>query len=1006
MSSLRLTGQRRPVTIVFTAAAVTAFALVGTASVQAQPTPAAAGSSVYIVQMAGDPVATYVGGYAGIGATKPAAGGRLDARSNNAKALRSRLKVQHDDALRTSGVGAAKRVYDYSVTFNGFAARLTGAEVSKLKATPGVVRVWRNEVLEADTFTTPEFLGLTGANGTWAREFGGPARAGEGVIVGVVDTGFWPENPSFGALPEPRPDQGIINAKWQGICDVGTEQPVSCNNKVIGARWYHAGSPPPADEFTGPRDFNGHGSHTASTAAGNNNVPATINGLAVGNVSGMAPAARIAVYKALWDDGTGQASGTTDDLVAAIEDAVDDGVDVINYSISGSRLFIVDPVEVAFFNAAAAGVFVSTSAGNSGDTIGVSSVAHNAPWTTTVAASTHDRGSTKTVTLGDGRTFNGMGQGPALASAPFVDSANSGLPVPPGTDPAVWATEVTLCFLDRLDPAKVTGKIVLCQRGVNARIEKSLAVREAGGVGMVLYNPNVATVNADFHFVPSIHVDNTVGAALKAYIAGTASPTASLSAGVRITLRAPEMASFSSFGPALAGGGDLLKPDVTAPGVDVVAAVAPPGNNNNNWDSYQGTSMSAPHIAGIAALLKSRNQNWSPMWIKSAIMTTASQTDNSGAAIQRLGVTATPLNYGNGHVRPGRAFDPGLVYDSGPLQWFQYGCATGQFQLLGLNDDCVAVGATDPSDLNYASIAIGDLPGTQTVTRTVTNITRKAGIYDAQVTAPPGITVNVSPSRLVLLPGRSATFKVTFTRTDAAPVGQWAFGSLVWNDKKGHAVHSALAVRPVAVAVASEVTLTGNSGSLQLPVKTGYNGTLTATGNGLTASTVTTMTLVGENRAFDPAFPATGPAVGKVTVTVPAGTRVGRFATFDGDYPAGTDLDLFVYPAGTSTLVASSAGATAEESVTLSAAGSYDIYVVQFALPPGSTQLNVRHHHWTLTGGNAGNLTVTPASRAVTIGGAAPVTVSWTGLATGSRYLGYVEFGNGTAVIGRTILAR
>jgi hypothetical protein len=439
--------------------------------------------------------------------------------------------------------------------------------------------------------------------------------------------------------------------------------------------------------------------------------------------------------------------------------------------------------------------------------------------------------------------------------------------------------------------------------------------------------------------------------------------------------------------------------------VDVVASVAPPVNNNNNWDSYQGTSMSAPHIAGIAALLISKNPNWSPMWVKSAMMTTATPKDSAGETIKRLGVTGTPLNFGNGHVQPGSAFDPGLVYDSTPTDWFRYGCAIGQFQQIGLGEDCVALGATDASDLNYASISIGDLPGTQTVTRRVTNITQRAGIYNVNVEAPAGVTVKVSPSRLVIPPNRTASFTVTFTRTTAA-LGSYAFGSLTWSDDKGHNVRSALAVRPVAIAVAGELARTGVSGSVSLPIKSGYAGTLTATGFGLAASNVSNLHLVGTETSFSTSNPTVNPAVGKVTVTIPAGSKIGRVATFDGDYPgaSGLDLDLFAYRTGTASLVGSSAGGTAEESITLPA-GTYDIYVVQFALPTGATETDVKHHGWAVGGTSAGNLTVTPASQTATIGGSAPVTAAWSGLTAGSRYLGVVEFGNGTAVVGRSILA-
>jgi len=987
-------GRRRPVTIVLTTAAITALALVGTGSVQARPGGTAAEAATYIVQVAGAPIASYTGGVAGIAATRPAQGDRVDTRSTAARALRSRLDAQHGDVLRRAGVAAGQKVYDYSVSFNGFAARLTAGQAARLKSAPGVLRVWQSEVLKADTISTPRFLGLEGSGGVWDAKFGSPDKAGLGVIVGVVDTGIWPENPSFAALPEPRPDQRVIDAKWHGTCTTGVEEPIACNNKLIGARYYNAGGLAPEWEFQSPRDYGGHGSHTSSTAAGNHGVAVTINGQPVGTASGVAPAARVAMYKALWEQPGGGGSGATEDLLAAVEAAVADGVDVINYSISGSRLYVVDPIEIAFLNAAAAGVFVSASAGNSGATVGVSSVAHNSPWITTVAASTHDRGSRKTVTLGNGASYTGAGVGAGVGPAPLVDAATAALA---GADPV----QAALCFIGTLDPAKVTGKIVLCQRGTNARVDKSRAVQQAGGAGMIMFNPSPNTTDADFHFVPSIHVDHVAGPAIKAY-AATASPTATISAATPVTLRAPAMAAFSSYGPALAGSGDLLKPDVTGPGVDVVAAVAPPGNAGNSWSSYAGTSMSAPHVAGLAALLMSKYRKWSPMWVKSAIMTTAGTTDNTGAAIQRGAAAATPLDYGNGHIKPFAAFNPGLVYSSTPTDWLRYACGINQLQLVTDPSFCQQVGSIDPSNLNYASIAVGDLAGSQTVTRTVTNVTEQASTYDASVAAPAGFTVSVSPSRLAVAPGRTATFTVTITRVDAA-VGQWKFGSLTWRDRRGHSVRSAIAVRPVALAAPVEITATGTSGSTALAVKAGYAGTLTAAPAGLDPSTVTGFHLVGTNTGFDSANPQTGPAVGRTTVTVPAGTKLARFAMFDGDHPAGTDLDLYVYQAGTATLVGSSGGGTAEESVTLTAAGTYDVYVVQFALPSGVGELDVRHHHWAVDDAT-GNLTVSPASQTVGTGQATSVTASWSGLAAGSRYLGLIEYGDGTSVVSRTVL--
>ncbi|MEV6526002.1 S8 family peptidase [Longispora sp. NPDC051575] len=971
---------------------------------------------MYIVQLDAKPLAAYDGSVAGLQATKPAEGQKLDARSAVSDKYRQYLSKKRDAVAQSAGV---KQEVTYDTTYNGFAAHLTPAQAAKLESTPGVKNIVKSEIHQVDTFSTPAFLGLSGPAGTWQKQFGGQSHAGEGVIVGVIDSGFSPDNPSFAPLSEPRPDAAQIAAKWKAgsvvgnkdtrdntdVCEAGTDAPtkaapVTCNNKVLGARWYRKGLDKwYVGEFDSPRDFTSHGSHTASTAAGNANVAASApNGYQYGNISGMAPAARLAIYKVCWAlDNAGANSCSNIDSVKAIDDAVFDGVDVINYSISGSTTSVVDPVEIAFLNAAQAGVFVAASAGNSGDTVGVSSVAHNSPWLTTVAASTHDRAFKKSVTLGNGATYTGQGLGDAVPLKDLVDSVDVGLAGKP-------ANEVELCFLGSLDPAKVAGKTVLCKRGTNDRTAKSQAVKDAGGVGMVLYNPTPNSLAADLHAVPSVHVNNVEGAAIKAYIAA-GNAKASLSAAEQYSARSPEMAAFSSYGPALAGGGSLLKPDITAPGVDIVAAVKSNGTTPQ-WGSMQGTSMSSPHIAGIAALIKSAHQDWSPMAIKSAIMTTATQKDNSGLPIQNLGKDATPLNFGAGHVQPGKAFDPGLVYESNLENWFSYICALGQRPNPDTMDlNCDDFPKIDASDLNTPSIALGGLAGTQVVTRTVKNITNKTALYTARVEAPAGTTATVSPARLAVAPGKTATYKVTFT-WNGAPLGKYTFGALTWNDANGHSVRSPIAVRPLGVVAPQETPVSGTSGSTTFNVKAGFTGTLSTTAVGLVPSTISTLNLKPSTHEFVPATPATNDSVGSIEITVPAGSSLVRFATYDTDYPMGTDIDLHVYrKVGTTlTRVGASSGGTAAETVTLTAAATYVVFIDLFGVPAGTTSVDVKHHNW-IVGGSAGNLTVTPTSQAVVLAKSYSMTATWAGLESGKRYLGRLVYSDGTTVAGATIVA-
>lgn len=996
MSLKRRAGIRGPATIALVAITMTALTLgaAGSAATAAAPESTA----LYIVQLAGNPVATYSGGVAGFVATRPAAGKKINTHTANARSYSGYLVSNQNKLLKSSGITSKQLVYSYTTALNGVAVRLTATQAAKLRNNSGVSAVYKNQIHTVQSASLPptaEFMGLTGKKGVWKTQFGDPAHAGEGVIIGDIDTGFWPENPSFAALPSPRADDAAIAAKFSGICDAGDDHQVTCNNKVIGARWYNASGAGDANpgEFHSPRDYDGHGSHTASTAAGNFGVAATVNGISVGTLSGVAPAARISVYKVLYERADGSTSSGGDvDIVAAIDQAVQDGVDVINFSV-GDNVDTFGADELSFLNASAAGVFVSAAAGNAGP--GAATVDNAMPWETTVAAGSFDLSHPKTITLGDGSTYTGIGVGPAVASAPLIDSVNVGLAA---ADPAL----VELCYSGTLDPAKVAGKIVLCKRGGNARTDKSVAVNMAGGVGMVLYNATPNTLNADFHFVPSIHVDGAAGTAIKAYIAGTASPTAAISADALTKVEAPVVADFSSAGPANSSGGSLNKPDIMGPGVDVVAAVSPANHAGNLWDSESGTSMATPHIAGIALLLKSKNPTWSPMDIKSAMMTTASTVDNAGNPIQRAGANATALDMGSGEVAPRKAFDPGLAYESDVVGWIQYSCGIGVHLFNGDTDLCDVVGTVDPSDLNYPSISIGALAGVQTVTRTVTNLTGTAGTYVSHILKPAGFKVTVSPTVLHVPAHGTATYTVTITRKTGT-LGTFAFGSLTWKDGYGHSVRSPISVRAVALAAPVEVTGTGSS--ITLPLKSGFAGTLTASATGLAQSSVTSVPLQ-QGTGFSTTSPAPSASTSETDVTVPAGTQLARFQTFGTDYPAGADVDVFVYQVTgtTMTLVGTSAGGSADESVTVTEAGDYAMFVNVFAAP-GDGSLTVKPNIFVVPNSNLGNFTATPASQSVTLGGAASVTASWTGLTAGNHYLGVVGYGDGTNSVGSTVVA-
>jgi subtilisin family serine protease len=942
-------------------------------------------AGLYIVELRELPAIAYDGKTAGYAATKPAKGQKYHPLSAAAVSYTGHLVSRHDTKLQSVG---GTKIYDYTVTYNGFAAQLSATQANRLAKDKDVEAITPNVIRTVDTSSTPAFLGLSDPGGLWSQ-LGGVGKAGEDIIIGDVDSGIWPESLSFAdrvdanGNPSFAPSARKVYQNIPGTtfkCTNGEAfRATTCNQKLIGARYYNAAFGGNAGinadrpwEFNSARDYNGHGTHTASTAGGNFGVQATGPAAGFGKTSGMAPRARIAVYKALWStQDAATASGGDIDLVAAIDQAVADGVDVINYSISGTSTDFLDPVEVSYLFAAQAGIFVSESAGNSGPT--ASTVAHPSPWTTTVAAGTHNRNGVGSVTLGNGVTYTGASIATAVGPAPVILSTSA------GTSTAD-ATEARLCFSTgtdghpTLDPVKVSGKIVVCDRGTNGRTDKSLAVKNAGGVGMILVNTSPNSINADFHFVPTVHLSDTDGAAVKAYVTGAASPTAKINAATIVfTTPAPFTATFSSRGPLIAGGGDLLKPDVIAPGQDILASVAPPGNSGLDFNLYSGTSMSAPHVTGVAALLKELHPTWSPMAIKSALMTSAYDVLDATSTANLI------FRQGAGHIQPNKAAHPGLVYNSSFDDWRGFLRGQGLCTFCGGTTPAVAV---DGSDFNAASIAIGDMAGTQTVTRKVTNVESTAATYTASVTGLAGIDAVVTPSTLTISPGQTKTFTVAFTTTTAV-LNTYAGGQLTWADGS-HDVRIPLVIKPVALAAPAEVTGTG--GDISYNVKFGYTGPFTTAARGLVAP----QTFSGSvSTDADGVFhPVVGPEAVKFDVTVPAGTTYTRFALFGADTNA-NDLDLYVY-SGTTQIGASTSGTADEEVDFLNpAAGTYTVWVHGFdTANPSPFTL----YAWSLSAADAGNMTITaPAS--ATLGATAAINLTFSGLAAGTRYLGSVAYG-------------
>jgi Subtilase family/Fibronectin type-III domain/PA domain len=695
-----------------------------------------------LVKLDYDSVATYSGGVAGLAATSPAVTGKsLSERTGALQKYEAHIagKEQAFSSALTSRVPQAKLGNTLRTVYGGVAATVPANSVSDVLAIPGVVAVQENVMREPLTDSSPEFLGAP----TIYNELGPVSNAGEGVIYGNLDTGVWPEHPSFADLGNLSAPPGPARE-----CDFGdnpltpANDPFTCNNKLIGGAAFldtYLSNPDraAAEPFHTARDSNGHGTHTASTSAGNIVEDVSVLGGELPPIHGLAPGAWVMEYKVCGIQGCFES-----DSAAAVGQAILDGVDVINFSISGGTDPFSDPVELAFLDAYAAGVFVSASAGNSGP--GAGTVNHLSPWVATVAASTQTRefASTLTVTASNGQTFtmDGATITPGAGPLPIIMAADAPYSRPLCDAPA--------------PPGLFDGKIVACQRGVNARVEKGFNVLQGGAEGMVLFNPTLADVETDTHWLPAIHLAD--GTSFVAFMNGHSGEVASWPDGAPRNGQGDVMAAFSSRGP----GGTFIKPDVTAPGVQILAGDSPmvespvSGPGGEYFQAIAGTSMSSPHNAGAAILLKALNTNWTPGQIKSALMTTAT-TD----VVKEDTVTpADPFDFGAGRIDLTEAGTPGLVFDE----------SAENMVLLG-NDPINAV------HLNIPSINAPVMPGRLTTVRKAENVSGQRLRYDVRTTAPAGSSIRVLPRTFTLDPGQSIELSITIESN--APDGQY-FGEV------------------------------------------------------------------------------------------------------------------------------------------------------------------------------------------------------------------------------------
>ncbi|CAN8253281.1 unnamed protein product [Cochlearia groenlandica] len=657
-------------------------------------------------------------------------------------------------------------VRSYKKSFNGFAAKLTQLERERVAEMDGVVSVFPSKMLQLQTTSSWDFMGLKQGNNTKRN-----LNVESDIIVGVIDSGISPESQSFS-------DQGFgpPPPKWKGVCSGG--QNFTCNNKLIGARDYTR---------EGARDTEGHGTHTASTAAGNAVSDASFFGIGNGTARGGVPASRIAAYKVCIPTGC-----PSEALLAAFDDAVADGVDLISISIGseGAHMFENDPVAIGAFHARAKGVLTVISAGNSGpDDSTVSAVA---PWMFTVAASTTNRGFITKVVLGNGKTLVGK-------SVNAFDMKGKKYPLVYGKSAAssnCSAVYAGLCKRGCLKKVLVKGKILVCDSAGGLKVVESL---EAIGIIYKTPKSDVAFIQA----VPASGLAEEDFDSLLSYINSTDSSQAGILKTEAIFNRtSPLIGSFSSRGPNTVAV-DLLKPDITAPGVEILAAYSPDGSPTENdsrrvkYSVVSGTSMSCPHVAGVAAYIKTFYLKWSPSMIQSAIMTTAWPVNATGT-----GIASTEFAYGAGHVDPIAALNPGLVYEFEKEDHIAFLCGlnyTSNTLKLISGEAVSCTKKTLPRNLNYPSMSakLSESDGSFTVTfnRTLTNVGTPNSTYNSKVVAGHGSKVNVTVKPSVLsykTVNEKQSFTVTVTGRDVDSELP-SSASLIWSDGT-HNVRSPIVV--------------------------------------------------------------------------------------------------------------------------------------------------------------------------------------------------------------------
>ncbi|KAI5642399.1 hypothetical protein M9H77_00613 [Catharanthus roseus] len=663
---------------------------------------------------------------------------------------------QHDLLLSSLTIREEERViHRYRNGFSGFAARLSEEEAKSIAERPGVVSVFPDLILKLQTTRSWDFISQMDRQTKGLNPISNPSSHGADTIIGIFDSGIWPESKSFD-------DKGMgpIPSRWKGTCVAGHDfKPSNCNRKLIGARYYTNSS---SIKSRSARDQDGHGTHVAAIAAGNSVQGASYNGLGLGTARGGAPNSRIAVYRVCDEYSCGGS-----DLLKAFDDAIADGVDIISLSIGSAirkALFSIDPIAIGAFHAMENGILVVCSAGNDGAEER-ESVINVAPWILTVGATTIDRDFETNVLLGGNKVIKGGSIISAnLQSSPVYPLISGTLAMNKTYDSEGSASN---CEADALDENKVKGKIVVCQnydKDESNPHAKLGGIKKLGGIGMILIDAMERDVPSNYDF-PMTAVYSIDAEKIFSYINSTRNPVATIlpTKTVPRKLPSPSVALFSGTGPTYTFI-NIIKPDIVAPGVSILSAW--PGNNTekgrtSHFHILSGTSMACPHVSAIAALVKSRNPNWSPSAIKSSIMTTAIQTNNKkGPILHDDNEPATPFQFGAGQVSGSGPLSPGLVYDMEITDYLEFLCNYGyNISTIKLISSSIPKTFSCPanpniyrvSNMNYPTILVSSdnlVNQTIKVRRTVTNVGEAESVYTAIVETPKELEVKVTPKVL------------------------------------------------------------------------------------------------------------------------------------------------------------------------------------------------------------------------------------------------------------------